>query len=101
MKKINKPVLSTAFPKKAVSGSLRKSKPPSAEAVMDNLSASETAPSNIVGRPKSNKTQQFSTKFTPEFYKQLKKLSFDYEIDMSSIIEEAVLEWKKSKNLKL
>ena len=90
------------FPKTAKKkNSLGAMKPPSVEQINHNLDAPEIAPAEtplkkIIGRPKSIKTKQLTTKFTPEFHKTLKILSLEKERDISSIIEEAVIFWQKN-----
>jgi len=73
--------------------------PPKPTETVDNLDKPETAPlaedkgnkkKSKVGRPKSEKTESFTTSFRPKFKKDLKILAVKLDKDMGDIIEEAV-----------
>ncbi|GAW87738.1 conserved hypothetical protein [Bathymodiolus platifrons methanotrophic gill symbiont] len=76
--------------------------PPSIDEVKGNLDLPEHAPNSAslkkkVGRPKSKRTQPFTTKLNPEFHKKLKLLAVNEGKDMGEIVEEAVSFWIKNK----
>ena len=71
--------------------------PPPPEDTKGNLDSPETAPTGEAdkkgrGRPKSNRTKSFTTKFTPDFHKNLKRYAFDNDKDMGEVIETLLAE---------